>query len=454
LPLLGALFVFAAAPASRAFASPEVDDDFAYQGEFWGQMTLPGYPRALVGLQVIAKGDGEFEGRALHGGLPGAGWTGDEPLELKGARQGAFVSLYGVTLRFEVEPNAATAKDSEGNDLGRLERVRRTSPTIGLPAPSYAAVLFTNGEASGLENAELNEDGLLKVGAITKDRFSSFRLHVEFRTPYQPEKKGQGRGNSGCYLLQSYEVQILDSFGLPGAFNECGALYRTVPPLVNMALPPLTWQTYDIFFQAPKWNEAGKKVENAKLTVFQNGQLVQDHLDVPNKTGAGKPESPDLRPILFQNHSDPVAFRNLWIVPGEPNEREIEAIERLSYSPMSVEAFSRLNFAPVSTTAQEIPPQPPSPSDRVIESPEATPESPVTPDATPAPEPSAAAGPVPTEAAPLVVDPSAGPACCGAPPMSVGCPCVAPATCQPAPPACVPMRAGNACFRTFRCWRR
>jgi hypothetical protein len=445
LPLLGALFVFAATPAAQVWASPDVDDDFAYQGEFWGQMTLPGFPRALVGLQVIAKGNGEFEGRALHGGLPGAGWTGDEALELKGARQGTFVSLYGVTLRFEVEPNAATATDSEGNDLGRLERVRRTSPTMGLPAPSYASVLFSGGEASGLDNAEVDDEGLLKIGAITKDRFASFRLHVEFRTPYQPANSGQGRGNSGCYLLQSYEVQILDSFGLPGEFNECGALYRSVPPLVNMCLPPLTWQTYDIFFQAPKWNDAGEKVENAKLTVFQNGQLVQDHLDVPNKTGAGKPESPDLRPILFQNHKDPVAFRNLWIVPGEPNEREIAAIERLSYSPMSVQAFSRLNFAPISTSAQEIPPQPPSPSDRVIETPEEGPAPPAATDSTP--ESSA-------DSAPLVINPSAGPACCGTPAEPSGCPCVAAPSCLPAPSPCVLARHGHGCFRGFRCWRR
>lgn len=440
IPLLGALFVFAAMPAPHAWASPEVDDDFAFQGEFWGQMTLPGYPRALVGLQVIAKGNGEFVGRALHGGLPGAGWTGDEAVDLKGARQGTFVSLYGVTLRFEVAPNSATATDSKGNDLGRLDRVRRTSPTMGLPAPAYASVLFGGGEASGLENAEIDEEGLLKIGAITKDRFDSFRLHVEFRTPYQPANSGQGRGNSGCYLLQSYEVQILDSFGLPGEFNECGSLYRTVSPLVNMCLPPLTWQTYDIFFQAPKWDDAGKKVENAKLTVFQNGQLVQDHLDVPNKTGAGKPESADLRPILFQNHKDPVAFRNLWIVPGQPNEREIEAIERLSYSPMSVQAFSRLNFAPVSTSVDGVPSQPQSPSDRIIESP----ESPATGDA--APESSA-------EAAPLVVDPSAGSACCGGSSEPSGCPCVAIPTCDPAPHACVPVRAKHGCFRVLRCWR-
>jgi hypothetical protein len=210
-----------------------------------------------------------------------------------------------------------------------------------------------------------------------------------------------------------------------------------------MCLPPLTWQTYDIFFQAPTWNEAGEKVENARLTVFQNGQLVQDHLDVPNKTGAGKPESPDLRPILFQNHKDPVAFRNLWIVPGQPNEREIAAIERLSYSPMSVEAFSRLNFAPVSTSAQEVPPQPPSPSDLNQETP-ATPEAAADP----------ATETAPAEAAPLLVDPSAGPACCGTPPAAVGCPCVVPATCEPAPPVCAPTRARHGCFRAFRCWKR
>jgi hypothetical protein len=129
-----------------------------------------------------------------------------------------------------------------------------------------------------------------------------------------PRARGQGRGNSGVYIQKRYEVQILDSFTLSGAPNECGGLYRQRPPDLNMAFPPLSWQTYDIDFTAARFNIDGDKVKNARVTVVHNGVVIHDDVELPNKTGAGDREGPTPGPIRFQWHNDLVHFRNLWIV--------------------------------------------------------------------------------------------------------------------------------------------
>src|SRR5205823_3099151 len=130
-----------------------------------------------------------------------------------------------------------------------------------------------------------------------------------------PAARGQTRGNSGVYLQDRYEIQILDSFGLDGKANECGAVYTRTAPAVNMCFPPLSWQTYDIDFRAARFDRDGKKTGNAVVTVRHNSITVQDHVDIAGPTGHGKPETPDPGPISLQNHGNPVAFRNIWILP-------------------------------------------------------------------------------------------------------------------------------------------
>ncbi len=139
-------------------------------------------------------------------------------------------------------------------------------------------------------------------------------MHIEFLVPYMPSARGQGRGNSGVYLQSRYEVQILDSFGLEGAFNECGALYRQRAPDLNMAFPPLSWQTYDITFHAPVFDVCGNKCRFGRLTVLHNGVAVQNDIRIQTKTGAGQPEGPSVLPIKLQNHGNPVQFRNIWLM--------------------------------------------------------------------------------------------------------------------------------------------
>ena len=189
---------------------------------------------------------------------------------------------------------------------------------IELNSPAMNITGFEHYDGSDKQKAAIAHAIVLMEGADFKRTFDDFRLHVEFQLPYMPASRGQKRGNSGIYLQSRYEVQVLDSFGLDGVFNECGALYRYQPPRINMCLPPLQWQTYDITFRSPRFDRDENKIQNARLTLKHNGVVVHDHFNIERKTGAGKKESPDPYPIRLQNHSDPVRYRNIWIVDHSP----------------------------------------------------------------------------------------------------------------------------------------
>jgi hypothetical protein len=198
-----------------------------------------------------------------------------------------------------------------------LRKIARRSVTQGQPAPLGAKVLFDGKDTSAWKNAKVTSDGWLQGGAETVEPLVGGHLHVEFRTPYMPTSTGQKRGNSGVYLQRRYEVQILESFALEGIENECGAIYRQRRPDLNMALPPLVWQTYDIFFVPAVFSSTGQKLKGAELTVVHNGVPVQYHTLVVAKTGAGRAEGPEPLPLLLQDHGDPVVFRNIWFVPSQ-----------------------------------------------------------------------------------------------------------------------------------------
>jgi hypothetical protein len=130
-----------------------------------------------------------------------------------------------------------------------------------------------------------------------------------------PQAQGQDRGNSGVYPQGRYEIQVLDSFGLKGENNECGGIYRTAAPKVNMCFPPLVWQTYDIDFTAPKY-EGDKKTANAKVTIRHNGVVIHENQEIEKETGGGNGgrEANTPGPLYFQDHGDQVFYRNVWIV--------------------------------------------------------------------------------------------------------------------------------------------
>ncbi len=298
-----------------AYTNPhEADADFAFQGEYV-RWTRTG---DSAGLQVVALGGGEFQAVWFRGGLPGAGWDRKTQVQLTGTYNKSGVAwLTGEGLTIQVAGGEARIMQAEGiTSAGVLYKIRRISATQDLRPPRGAIVLFNGTDTAAFEGAKITEEGLLAEGPITRDVFGDFYMHLEFRTPYMPYARGQARGNSGVYVQRRYEIQVLDSFGLEGAFNEAGSLYRQRPPELNMALPPLSWQTYDIYFTAARFDAAGKKTANARLTLLHNGEPVQSNVEITSKTGAGKPEGPEPGPILLQNHGDPVRFRNIWYVPG------------------------------------------------------------------------------------------------------------------------------------------
>jgi hypothetical protein len=296
----------------------DVDQDFPFQGEYFGAVPPRVSDAPNMGLQVIARGDGKFDAVLLRGGLPGAGWDRRTMVKLSGQRKEQKLHLTSDIISARVAGGQAVLLENNGVELASLPKMRRISSTQDVAPPPGAIVLFDGTSAEQFEGASMNEQGLLQVGGLTKVDVRDFRLHLEFRTPYMPYAQGQGRGNSGVYIQQRYEVQILDSFGSGGVHNECGGLYKQKPPAVNMCLPPLTWQTYDIAFTAARWDADGNKISNARITVLHNGEAIHDNYELVSKTGAGKPEEPTPRPILLQDHGNPVHFRNIWLLPIQP----------------------------------------------------------------------------------------------------------------------------------------
>ncbi|VTR91792.1 Uncharacterized protein OS=Pirellula staleyi (strain ATCC 27377 / DSM 6068 / ICPB 4128) GN=Psta_3759 PE=4 SV=1: DUF1080 [Gemmata massiliana] len=307
-------------PARIAIAEPTEavkDPDFAIQGEYEGEVKT-GDQTVKVGIQLVAKGDGKFFGKAYYGGLPGAGWdgkmskvgtaerTGDKKATLKDDKGNVVGELVDGTITIK------------GEAIGTVKKVDRTSKTIGAKPLADAVVLF-GGEGdeknwNGGKLVTLSDGKYLDVGVTSKQKFGAFKAHVEFRLPWMPNSTGQGRGNSGVYFQNRYECQVLDSFGLSGENNECGGIYTQHKPSVNMCLPPLAWQTYDIEFTPAQFDANGKKTKNARATVYHNGVKIHDNIEFPKECPGGQKEDANPGSFQFQNHGDPVVYRNVWVV--------------------------------------------------------------------------------------------------------------------------------------------
>ena len=273
--------------------------DFALQGE---------YAAEGFGAQVVARSAGRFLAVLQSGGLPGAGAGDGAPAVADGRDDGDSVVLTGD---FDGTLRVRTA----AGESALLRRVVRESPTLGAAPPPGAVVLFERADTSAFAEAKLDPRGFLAAGARTRDAFGSFTLHLEFRTPFMPEAQGQWRGNNGVYLQNRYEVQVLDSFGLGPEPDGCAALYAQRAPDRNLSFPPLSWQTYDIDFQAARFDASGNRTAPAEVSVRHNGVLVQDRVALAGPTGNGEPETPEPGPLLFQDHWNAVVYRNVWLVP-------------------------------------------------------------------------------------------------------------------------------------------
>lgn len=264
------------------------------------------------------EGPGKLEGDVIR--FNHNGWSGEVS---KDGLTGGGKSHGGAEIRF------------------RLKKVTRSSPTLGMAPPPGAIALFDgrnfdhwehgggrpvtwhllgNG-AMEVRSARSDEDRKNRIGGDiqTKEKFGDCRVHLEFRYPVEPGKAGQNRGNSGFFLQGDYEVQVLNSYGLGGMWNECGALYKTSPPQVNAARPPMEWQTYDIDYKASVWKD-GKKVSSPRITVRHNGVLIHHNEEIPHVTShtfAGRLNEPKGDgPLRLQDHNNAIQFRNIWIIPG------------------------------------------------------------------------------------------------------------------------------------------
>jgi len=202
------------------------------------------------------------------------------------------------------------------------------APTEPVPPPEDAVVLlgddlsaWTHADGSAVQWSMQN--GVAEVvpgtgGIETKQSFGDVQLHVEWASPAEVEGEGQGRGNSGVFLMGRYEVQVLDSHqNTTYADGQAAALYGQYPPIVNATRPPGEWQTYDIVFHRPHFDADGQVVRPARFTVFHNGVLVQDNVELTGATAHyDRPPyeaHPDRLPIQLQDHSNPVRFRNIWL---------------------------------------------------------------------------------------------------------------------------------------------
>jgi hypothetical protein len=310
-----ALALFFLASLAAAQNQPKPDADFPFQGEYAGEID----GGRKFGIQVIALGDAKFRAVFYPGGLPGDGWTKDKPkTKTDGVRDDETVTFAGGRLNGMIKNGSFTITDSGNKVLGTLKKVERESPTIGAKPPEGAIVLFDGKNTDAWEKGKMSEDGLLIQGTQTKQKFSSGTLHIEFMLPYEPKERDQGRGNSGVYAQGRDEVQVLDSFGLEGKNNECGAIYGIAEPIVNMCFPPMTWQTYDIEFTAAQW-ENGKKTKNAVFNLVKhNGVVVHKDQEVTKVTTAAPvADNPEPGPFYIQDHGHQVRYRNIWFVPAK-----------------------------------------------------------------------------------------------------------------------------------------
>ncbi|MFO7975924.1 MAG: DUF1080 domain-containing protein [Candidatus Hydrogenedentota bacterium] len=234
--------------------------------------------------------------------------------------------LYEVTATAENE-NMAGRFAADGKTIPfEMKKLYIKPPTLDAKPPEGAIVLFdgANAEANWERRPlvwSITGDGAMEVcssNLVTKQKLGSGKLHLEFLCPLMATATGQGRANSGVYVQGRYEVQVLDSFGDDPADNLCGGIYKIATPLVCASLPPEEWQTYDITFTAPTFNEDGKKVENARITVVHNGTVIHDDVELPNCTAGGvsNQEAPE-DVLMLQDHGNRVRYRNIWFVPAE-----------------------------------------------------------------------------------------------------------------------------------------
>jgi hypothetical protein len=286
--------------------------DYAVQGEYLGEVDFE--VKGKLGAELVARGNGKFMVNFLPGGLRGAGGDYAKHVDATATTDGDKTTVTSKDAKWTatITGSTMTGKTADGTPFA-LKRVVRTSKTLGEKPPEGAKVLFDGKLTDEWPKGKLVDGNLLGSDIDCKSEFKDCKLHVEFRLSFMPFAGGQGRSNSGVYLQHRYEIQVLDSFGLKGENNECGGIYSQHKPLVNMCYPPLTWQTYDVEFKAARF-DGTKKTANARATVYHNGVLIHDNVEIKEPTGGGRPENDKPGPLHLQGHGGQVQYRNIWVV--------------------------------------------------------------------------------------------------------------------------------------------
>jgi hypothetical protein len=194
--------------------------------------------------------------------------------------------------------------------------------------PADAVILFDGTDLAQWNNAERwkIEDGVMVAGRgdiVSKQEFGDCQVHIEWSAPTEITGTGQGRGNSGLFLMNTYEIQILDSYeNATYPDGQAGAIYKQTPPMVNAMRPPGEWNVYDIVWTAPRFGEDGSLLSPATITALHNGVLILNHFELLGDTPYHRPPEynphPPTGPIRLQDHGNPVRFRNIWVRPIEP----------------------------------------------------------------------------------------------------------------------------------------
>jgi hypothetical protein len=328
MTVLSGLLIVALAAAAALPAMAEDDDKVmgVYEGAFdgggWDGKTIRAQVRAeskFAQVAVLKIGDGKQEVRVE---VPGRGregrftFTGEVDLGALGGKAEVSGKIAAETFTGVIK----TKKEAAFT----LKRTFSEPPTLGAKAPEGAVALYDGTNLDQHWNLVPHwcpqPDGSVQIcntNLQTKEEFGSGLYHIEFMTPFKPDARGQERGNSGCYILGRYEVQVLDNFGWEPKDNLCGGIYQKAVPIADAVLPPLQWQTYDITFTAAQYDAAGGKTANARITMVHNGVTVHDNVELDSPTPGGVSDQDAAKgPLFFQDHGNTVKFRNIWFKPA------------------------------------------------------------------------------------------------------------------------------------------
>ena len=322
------------AEAAVVTADKAASDPFL--GDWEGQWAK-GRRRDLA-AQVIPRGSGTYQINVL----PALDQRCPAYAVVEAKAEGGILQFdqQGWSGRIEGDRFTGTGFMQNQRTAFEMKKVRRLSPRLGATPPEGAVVLF---DGSGFEHWESDRRGgvedirwklvddamrvwpplkrhAFSTAIRTRQAFPDFHLHLEFRLPLIAEASGQTRANSGVIIeeFEFYEVQILDSYGLPGYWDDCGAIYNKEAPKVNMCAPPGQWQSYDVVYRSPGFDESGNLTAKARITVDHNGKLIHKEVELPYSERAvearrQRPESRKPGRITLQHHGDPVEFRNVWL---------------------------------------------------------------------------------------------------------------------------------------------